>query len=105
MATNNPVETLEALISPKTGEVMYLAYQVEGVGDFRREGGKWVPDFEDSAGQFDDLDIIDLDISKAMPLIDKWDTGEGMSREDVKEYALTEADLESNALEEEPEEL
>jgi hypothetical protein len=88
--SNESIETLEALIDPKTREVKHLAYQVEGVGDFRREGGKWVPDLEEFSGQFDDLNIIDLDISKAMPLIEQWDTGEAMSEEDVKEYALPE---------------
>jgi hypothetical protein len=88
--SNESIETLEALIDPRTREVKYIAYQVEGVGDFRREGGKWIVDLEDTPGQFDDLDIIDLDISKAMPLIEQWDTGEAMSEEDVKEYALPE---------------
>jgi hypothetical protein len=90
MATNNPVEILEALIDPRTREVKYITYQVEGVGDFRREGGKWVVDLEETPGQFDDLDIVELDISSSMPLIEKWDTGDGVSEKDVREYELPE---------------
>jgi hypothetical protein len=88
--SNESIETLEALIDPRTKEVKYLTYQVEGVGNFRREGGKWIVNLEDTPEQFDDLNIIDLDISKAMPLIEQWDTGEAMSEKDVKEYALPE---------------
>ena len=95
--SNEAVETLEALIDPKTREVKFIVYEVEGVGDFRREGGKWIPDLEEFPGQFNDLNIIDLDIEKAMPLIEKWDAGEGMSEEDVQEFALSEEE-ESDAL-------
>lgn len=95
MAMNNSVETLEALIDPKTSEVRHIAYQIDGVGDFRRENGKWVPDNEEAEpGQFDDLDIRELDTTKAMPLIERWDTGESLSEDDVLEYELSEEEAE-----------
>lgn len=90
METNNSLETLEALIDPRTREVKYLTYQVEGVGEFRREGGKWVVNLEETPEQFDDLDVVDLDISNAMPLIEQWDTGDGVLEEDVRKYELPE---------------
>lgn len=95
MAMSNSVETLEALIDPKTAEVRHIAYQIEGVGDFRRENGKWVPDNEEAEpGQFDDLNIRELDTTKAMPLIERWDTGESLSEDDVLEYELSEEEAE-----------
>ena len=89
MTTNDSVENLEALIDPKTSEVKHIAYQIEGIGEFRRENGRGGPDtIEAEPGQFDDLDIVELDTAKAMPLIERWDAGDSISESDVLEYEL-----------------
>jgi len=93
MTINDSVENLEALIDPETSEVKHIAYQIEGMGEFRRENGKWVPDTNEAEpGQFDDLDIKELDTTKAMALIERWDTGESLSESDVLEYELPETE-------------
>jgi|DEB0MinimDraft_10_1074344.scaffolds.fasta_scaffold01120_2 hypothetical protein len=84
------VEQLEALLDPETREVKYLMYMVSGLGSFLRKDGKWVVAYEETDNQFEDLPIIDLDPSKSMPLIEKWDTGEGVKDDDLQEYALPE---------------
>ena len=86
----NSVEEFQALLDPDTREVKYLLYFVEGLGNFERKDGKWAPLVEETDGQFENLPIIDLDPSKSMPLIEKWDTGEGVKDDDLQEYALPE---------------
>jgi hypothetical protein len=92
MAISNegPVETLEVLISNKDSAVQHLVYEVAGLGGFRREGGKWVPDVEDTPDQFDEMKVIDIDMNKASDLVAKWDSGEKLSEEDFKQYELPE---------------
>jgi hypothetical protein len=89
------VETLEAFLSRETGELKRIFYEVTGVGVFERKDGKWVSLLEDSEIDFDSLVLVDLDPAKSEDLLVKFDNKE----------ALTEADLEPYALEEEPEEL
>jgi hypothetical protein len=84
------VETLEALIGNKSGVVEYIVYEVAGLGGFRREGGKWVADTQDTPDQFDEMKIIDLDISSVGDLLAKWDTEGKLSEEEVMKYALPE---------------
>ena len=59
MATS--VETLDALLDPQTREVKALVYQVAGLGLFRREDGKWVPDYEKEENEYDDMPFVELD--------------------------------------------
>lgn len=88
MADN--VETLDALLDRDTREVKVLSYQVSGLGLFRRDNGKWVPDYEDAEDEYDDMLVIELDPSKSTPVIEKWDAGEGLMDDDLQEYALPE---------------
>ena len=88
------VEELQAFLDPDTREVKYLMYLVDGLGVFSRENSKWVPAIEKTEGEFEDLPIIDLDPSKAMPLVEKWDTGEGVTDDDLQEYSLQEEEAE-----------
>lgn len=92
MAISNeePVETLEALIGNKSGVVEYIVYEVAGLGSFRREDGKWVVDTEDTPDQFDEMKIIDLDINGVAELLEKWDSKEELTEEDLMKYALPE---------------
>ena len=92
MATS--VETLDALLDPQNREVKALVYQVAGFGLFRREDGKWVPDYEKEENEYDDMPFVELDPSKSIPLIQKWDTGEGVTDDDLQEYSLQEEEAE-----------
>jgi len=89
------VEILEAFLSRETGELDRIYYEVVGVGIFERKDSKWVPLFEEAEIDFDSLVLVDLDPAKSENLLVKFDSKE----------ALTKADLEPYALEEEPEEL
>lgn len=88
MADN--VETLDALLDRETREVKVLSYQVSGLGLFKRDNGKWVPDYEETEDEYDDMLVIELDPSKSTPVIEKWDAGEGLMDDDLQEYALPE---------------
>jgi hypothetical protein len=92
MAISNeePVETLEALINREEDVVEYILYQVDGLGEFRRKGGKWVVNTQDVPEQFDDMKSIDLDISNVGGLLAKWDAEEKISEEEIMQYALPE---------------
>jgi hypothetical protein len=91
MATNQePVEMLELLVSNKNSEIKYLIYEVVGLGGFRREGGKWVPNLEETDDQFDDMRVFNIDINKSSDLLTKWDSGEELSEEDINQYLLPE---------------
>ena len=87
---NEPVEILEAQISREEDVVEYILYRVEGLGEFRREGGKWIVNTQDVPDQFDDMKSIDLDISNIGGLLAKWDAEEKISEEEVMQYALPE---------------
>jgi hypothetical protein len=87
---NEPVETLEALISNEEDVVEYILYHVEGLGEFRREGGKWIVNTQDVPEQFNEMKIIDLDISNIGGLLAKWDAEEKISEEQIMQYALSE---------------
>ena len=92
MAISNeePVETLEALISREEDVVEYILYYAEGLGEFRREGGKWIFNTQDVPEQFDDMKSIDLDISNVGGLLAKWDAEEKILEEEIMQYALPE---------------
>ena len=87
---NEPVEILEAQISREEDVVEYILYRVEGLGEFRREGGKWIVNTQDVPEQFDDMKSIDLDISNVGGLLAKWDAEEKISEEEIMQYALPE---------------
>ena len=87
---NEPVEILEAQISREEDVVEYILYRVEGLGEFRREGGKWIVNTQDVPDQFDDMKSIDLDISNIGGLLAKWDAEEKISEEEIMKYALPE---------------
>jgi hypothetical protein len=84
------VENLEALISREEDVVEYILYYVEGLGEFRREGGKWIVNTQDVPEQFDDMKSIDLDVYNLGDLLVKWDSGEKISEEQIMQYALPE---------------
>lgn len=90
LSGEEPVETLEALIGNKSGVVEYIVYEVSGLGGFRREGGKWIPDTQDIPDQFDEMKIIDLDINNVGDLLAKWDAEGKISEEEIMQYALPE---------------
>jgi predicted ATPase len=90
ISDNERVETLEALIGNKSGEVEYIVYEVGSLGSFRREGGKWIVNTEDTPDQFDEMKIVDLDISKVPELLQKWDSKEKLTEEELSSYALPE---------------
>ena len=84
------VENLEALISREEDVVEYILYYVEGLGEFRREGGKWIVNTQDVPEQFDDMKSIDLDVYNLGDLLVKWDSEEKISEEQIMQYALPE---------------
>jgi hypothetical protein len=45
---------------------------------------------EDTPDQFDEMKIIDLDISKSQELLDRWDAEEDLQEEDLLPYQLPE---------------
>ena len=92
MAISNegPVEALELLISNKDSNVQYLVYEVASIGSFRREGGKWVPDVEETPDQFDEMKVFDIDMNKAEEVLAKWDAEGKISEEEVSQYEAPE---------------
>jgi hypothetical protein len=86
---SNGIQTLEVLLDPKTREIKYFTYLVEGLGDFRREGSKWVPNYEETDGQFEELVVFELDATKSRELVDKWDTNT-LTESDLAEYVIEE---------------
>ncbi len=91
MATNEEsVETLELLVGNKDNSIQYLVYGVLGLGDFRRENGKWIPHTEDTEDQFDDMRIFTIDMNKASDFVAKWDAEGKVSVEEVSQYEAPE---------------
>lgn len=92
MAVSNeePVETLELLVSNKDSSVQYLVYEVAGLGSFRREGGKWVADLEETPDQFDEMRVFDIDMDKASDFVAKWDAEGKVSVEEVSQFEAPE---------------
>ena len=87
MATNEEsVETLELLVGNKDSSIQYLVYGVLGLGDFRRENGKWIPHTEDTEDQFDDMRIFTIDMNKASDFVAKWDAEGKVSVEEVSQF-------------------
>lgn len=92
MAVSNeePVETLELLVGNKDSSVQYLVYEVAGLGSFRREGGKWVADLEETPDQFDEMRVFDIDMDKASDFVAKWDAEGKVSVEEVSQFEAPE---------------
>lgn len=92
MAISNegPVETLELLVGNKDSSVQYLVYEVAGLGSFRREGGKWVADLEETPDQFDEMRVFDIDMNKASDFVAKWDAEGKISVDEVSQFEAPE---------------
>lgn len=79
------IDYVEVYFADKTKEPLALVYVVKGVGEFIRKEGKWLPFTEMPEEIFDGSEYIVLEKSDALDLelMDKFDTGEEISRDEV----------------------
>jgi len=93
---NNEREHVEALADMDSGDVLFLTYRVDGMGEFIRADGKWRVPTDEQVDQQDGLEAIPIDYAKAVELVSKWDAGEDMTDVDLAEYRLAETESEES---------